>query len=130
MASVPADIGPLEAVRQAHVAVLTRVADRQVGRLTAERVVLILRVINASDGLRWASFEFRHGPTHVIVAERMGVDIDDRRANLVLAVFSSIIVTACGDLITDTETVRLGPTVMVDRLNEPLGHVAAFASDL
>jgi AcrR family transcriptional regulator len=130
MGSVPADVGPLETVRQAHIAVLTRVAAGQVGRLTTERVVLMLRVINASDALRRAAFELRHRPTHVMLATRMGVDVDDRRASLVLAVFSAIIVTACGDLITDTETVQLGPMVMVDRLNEAFGHVAEFASDL
>jgi AcrR family transcriptional regulator len=130
IASVPAIVGPLEAVRQAHIAVLTRVAARRVGRLTTERVVLMLRVINASDALRRASFDFRHPPTHVLLAERMGVDLHDRRANLVLAVFSSVIVTACGDLISDTDTVRLGPTVMVDRLNEAFGYVAQLASDL
>jgi AcrR family transcriptional regulator len=130
MASVPAGVGPLETVRQSHIAVLTRVAARQVGRLTTERVVLMLRVINASGALRRASFDFRHGPTHGLLAERMGVDIDDRRVDLVLAIFSSIIVVACGDLISDTETFRLGPMVMVDRLNEAFAYVAQFASDL
>jgi AcrR family transcriptional regulator len=128
--SVPPEVGPLEAMRQAHVAVLTRVASRQVGRLTTERIILMLRVINASDALRRAAFEFRHDATEVILAKRMGVDIEDRRRRLVGAVFSSTIVTACGDLIADTDTFRLGPTVMVDRLNEAFGQVAIFASDL
>ena len=117
-------------MRQAHVAVLTRVASRQVGRLTTERIILMLRVINASDTLRRSAFEFRHDATEVIMAKRLGVDIEDRRRRLVTAVFSSIIVTACGDLIADTDTVRLGPTIMVDRLNEAFGQVALFASDL
>jgi AcrR family transcriptional regulator len=128
--SVPTAVGPLEAMRQAHVAVLTRVASRQVGRLTTERIILMLRVINASNALRRAAFEFRHDATEVILAKRMGVDIEDRRSRLVGAVFSSTIVTACGDLIADTDTVRLGPTVMVDRLNEAFSQVALFASDL
>jgi AcrR family transcriptional regulator len=128
--TVPPDIGPLEAMRQAHVAVLTRVASRQVGRLTTERIILMLRVINASDTLRRSAFEFRHDATEVIMAKRLGVDIEDRRRRLVTAVFSSIIVTACGDLIADTDTVRLGPMIMVDRLNEAFGQVALFASDL
>jgi AcrR family transcriptional regulator len=130
MASVPADVGPLEAVRQAHIAVLTRVAARQVGRLTAERVVLMLRVINANDALRRSSSEFRHHRIHVILADRMGVDVDDRSVNLVLLVFTSIILIACGDLVTDTDTVQLGPTIMADRLNEAFAQVALFAADL
>jgi AcrR family transcriptional regulator len=128
--TVPSDVGPLEAMRQAHVAVLTRVAGCQVGRLTTERIILMLRIINASDTLKQSAFEFRHDVTEVIMAKRMGVDIDDRRRRLVGTVFSSTIVTACGDLIADTDTVRLGPMVMVDRLNEAFGLVAQFAADL
>lgn len=128
--TVPTDVGPLEAMRQAHVAVLTRVATRKVGRLSTDRIVLMLRVINASDSLKQAAFEFRHDVTQVILAKRMGVDIDHRRVRLVTVVFSATIVAACGDLIADTDTVRLGPTIMVDRLNEAFGQVAAMSADL
>ena len=128
--TVPPDVGPLEAMRQAHVAVLTRVARSQVGRLTTDRIILMLRVINASDVLKQASSEFRHDLTEVIVAKRMGVDVDDRRRRLVSALFSATIVTACGDLITDTDRFRLGPLVMVDRINEAFEQVAHYAADL
>ncbi|BBY31885.1 TetR family transcriptional regulator [Mycolicibacterium sediminis] len=128
--TVPADVGPLEAMRQAHVAVLTRVAQRQVGRMTTDRIILMLRIINASDALKQAASEFRHDHTEVVLAKRMGVDVDDRRRRLVSAVFAAIIVTACGDLIVDTDTVRLGPLVMVERLEEAFGQVAMFTSDL
>ncbi|WP_064751524.1 TetR/AcrR family transcriptional regulator [Mycobacterium sp. URHB0044] len=128
--AVPWNVGPLEALRQANVAILTRVSSGQVGRLTTERVILMLRVINASDALRRAAFEYRHEASEAILAKRMGVEVDDRRRRLVGAVFSSTIVTACGDLIADTDTIQLGPTVMVDRLNEAFAHVALFAADL
>jgi AcrR family transcriptional regulator len=128
--AVPLEVGPLEAMRQAHVAVLTRVATRQVGRLTTERIVLMLRVVNASDTLRRAALEFRHDPSEGIMAKRMGVDVEDRRRHLVGAIFSSTIMTACGDLIADTDTVRLGPTVIVDRLNEAFAQVAHFVADV
>jgi hypothetical protein len=87
-------------------------------------------VVNASDTLRRSASEYRHVASEVIMAKRMGVDVEDRRRRLVGAIFASTIVTACGDLITDTDTVQLGPTVMVDRLNEAFEHVALFASDL
>lgn len=127
---VPSDVGPLEAMRRAHEAVLTRVASRQVGRLSPGRIVLMLRVINASDVLKRAAFEFRHGAVEVVLAKRMGVDVEHRGARLANTIFSATIVNACGDLIADTETVQLGPMVMVDRLNEAFAHVAAMASDL
>jgi AcrR family transcriptional regulator len=128
--TVESEVGPLEAMRQAHVAVLRRVATRQVGRLTTDRIILMLRVINASDTLKQAALEFRHDVTHVVLAKRMGLNIDDRRVQLVSVIFSATIVAACGDLIADTETVRLGPTVMVDRLNEAFGQLAVISSDL
>ncbi|MDP9164902.1 MAG: TetR/AcrR family transcriptional regulator [Actinomycetota bacterium] len=128
--SVDAGVGPLEAMRQAHVAVLTRVATRRVGRLTTDRIILMLRVINASDTLKQAVFEFQHDVTQVVLATRMGVDLDDRRRQLVNAIFSATIVAACGDLIADTETVRLGPMIMVHRLNEAFSHVASMSGEL
>jgi AcrR family transcriptional regulator len=127
---VDSEVGPLEAMRQAHVAVLTRVATRQVGRLTTDRIILMLKVINASDTLKQAAFEFRHDMTAVVLAKRMGVNVDDRRAHLVNVIFSATIVAACGDLIADTETVRLGPMIMVDRLNEAFGQLAVMSSHL
>ena len=66
----------------------------------------------------------------MLLAKRMGVDVDDRRRRLVGSVFASTIVTACGDLITDTDAVRLGPMVMVDRINEAFDQLARMASDL
>ena len=130
LAAVPLDIGPLEALRIAHVATLTQVANRAMGNLSADRIVLMLRVFNASDALRQASFEFKHEPAEVFIARRMGVELGDRRARLVGAVFSAVIVTACGDLIADTDGVRLGPQVMIDRINEAFEQVADFTADL
>ena len=127
---VDSDAGPLEAMRRAHVAVLTRVATRRVGRLSTDRIILMLRVINASDALKQAAFEFRHDVTQVVMAKRLGVDLEHRRARLVSVIFSATIVAACGDLIADTDTVRLGPMVMVDRLNEAFGQLALMTADL
>ena len=56
--------------------------------------------------------------------------VDDRRVRLATVIFSATIVDACGDLVSDTDTVRLGPMIMVHRLNEALGQVAGMASEL
>lgn len=130
LASIPPEIGPLEALRVAHVATLERVAKRPTSRLSNDRIELMLRVINASDALRQAAFDFKHEPSHVFVAQRMGVAVDDRRVRLVGSIFSSVIVTACGDLIEHTDGVRLGANVMIDRLNEAFGQLALLAADL
>jgi AcrR family transcriptional regulator len=130
LASIPPEIGPLEALRIAHVATLTRVAKRPSSQLSEDRIVLMLRVINASDVLRQAANDYKHEPSHVFVAKRLGVPVDDRRVRLVGAIFSSVMVTACGDLIANTDGVRLGANVMIDRLNEAFGQLALFAADL
>jgi AcrR family transcriptional regulator len=127
---VPPEFGPIEALRQAHVAVLTRVANHRAGSLSTDRIILMLRIINASDALRQSAFEFRHDVQQVILAKRMGVDVDDRGASLVMTIFSATIVAACGDLNADTETVRLGPMVMVNRLNEACGQLAIMTDGL
>jgi AcrR family transcriptional regulator len=130
LASIPPDVGPLEALRIAHVETLTRVSKRPTSRLSEDRIILMLRIINASDALRQAAFDYKHEPSHVFIAQRLGVPVDDRRVRLVGSVFSSVIVTACGDLIEHTEGVRLGADVMIGRLNEAFAQLAVFASDL
>jgi AcrR family transcriptional regulator len=130
LASIPPDVGPLEALRIAHVETLTRVSKRPTSRLSEDRIILMLRIINASDALRQAAFDYKHEPSHVFIAQRLGVPVDDRRVRLVGSVFSSVIVTACGDLIEHTEGVRLGADVMIGRLNEAFAQLAVFASEL
>lgn len=130
LSSTPLDVGPLEALRLAHVTTLSRAANHQLGNFTPDRIALMLRVINASGALRQAAFEFKHEPSHVFVASRMGVPVGDRRAELVSAIFSAVIVTACGDLIDNSDGTPLGPGVMIDRLNDAFAQVAMLASDL
>ncbi|MCV7356460.1 TetR/AcrR family transcriptional regulator [Mycolicibacterium fluoranthenivorans] len=127
---LPRHLGPLEALRAAHVEVLTRVDGHTVGRLTKGRIVLMLRIINGSDVLRQAAFEFRHPRVLAVLADRMGVPTDDRRLLLGVTVFSSIIVAACGDLVGDTEGGRLGPLLMVERLNQACVQTGEFVADL
>ncbi|MCV7254266.1 TetR family transcriptional regulator [Mycolicibacterium fluoranthenivorans] len=127
---LPRHLGPLEALRAAHVEVLTRVDGQTVGRLTKGRIVLMLRIINGSDVLRQAAFEFRHPRVLAVLADRMGVPTDDRRLLLGVTVFSSIIVAACGDLVGDTEGGPLGPLLMVERLNQACVQTGEFVADL
>jgi AcrR family transcriptional regulator len=128
--TVAPEVGPLEALRIAHIRTLEKVANQRDGALSNDRIVLMLRVVNASDALRQAAFEFRHMGSTAILARRMGVESTDRSLQLVGAVFSSVIVTACGDLVTDTDAVRLGAGVVIERLNEAFEQLAVIAADL
>jgi hypothetical protein len=80
--------------------------------------------------LRKAAYEFRHAESAELLARRMGVEVGDRKHLMVSAIFSSVIVTACGDLVSDTDAVRLGAGVMADRLDESFAQLAVLAADL
>lgn len=56
---LPRGIGPIEALRAAHIAVLTKSAAGQIDGFTSDRVVLTLRVINSADALQQGAFEFK-----------------------------------------------------------------------
>lgn len=127
---LPRNVGPVEALRAAHVSVLTRTANGRAGRLTSERVVLILRIINGADALRQGAFEFRNDSVIAALSEQLGVPKDDRGLLLGVSLFSAIIIAACGDLVADGDGVTLGPLVMVERLNRACEHVAGFAGEL
>lgn len=127
---LPRGTGPIEALRAAHVAVLTKSAAGQIGGYTSERVVLTLRVINGADALRQSAFEFRSPEVLAALAELMGVEADDRQLLLGLSVFSAIIIAACGDLVQDADGMPLGPLLMVERLNRACDQVAGFAGQI
>lgn len=130
LARLPRAIGPIEALRAAHVAVLTKSAAGQLGGLTSDRVVLTLRVINSANALRQGAFDFRSPAVLAALAELMGVEEDDRRLQLGLSVFSAIIIAACGDLVEDSDGMPLGPLLMIERLNGACEQVAGFAGQI
>jgi AcrR family transcriptional regulator len=129
LTSQPTDLGPMEALRAAHMSVLERVSRRPLDGLTTDRIALILRVVNSSDVLRQAAIDYRSRPAVEILAKHMGVSADDRGLDLAVALFSTTIVRACSDLIADGD-VQLGPEAVMDRLDATLSHVAQFAADM
>jgi AcrR family transcriptional regulator len=127
---LPRGIGPVEALRAAHIAVLTKIAAGRVGALTSDRVVLILRVINGANALRQSAFDFKSPGVLVALSALTGIPSDDRRLLLGLSVFSAIIIAACGDLIADTDGMPLGPLLMIERINQACEQVAGFAGEI
>jgi AcrR family transcriptional regulator len=129
--SQPSDLGPMESLRAAHVAVLTRVAQRRpIAGLTAEHIVLILQIVSSSDTLRHAAMEYRSPAAMEALASHMGVAPDDKRLELAVALFSTTIVTACTDAAASDSDVPLGPDFVKDRLEKALSDMAQFAADL
>lgn len=126
----PAQVGPMEALRAAHVAVFTRIANRPYGQPSADHVAVMLGVINSSDVLRKKAIEYRNDRVLRILADRAGVAADDRRLQLATTLFNVTVVTACANLVADTEGALLGPRLMVERMQEAFAQVAEMAAEL
>ncbi|OPX06085.1 hypothetical protein B1790_29070 [Mycobacterium sp. AT1] len=127
----PSDLGPMESLRAAHVAVLTRIAERRpVAGLTAERIVVILQIVASSESLRHATVDYRSPAAMAILADRMGVAPDDKRLALAVSLFATTIVNACTDVAAGDPDVPLGPTFVTDRLERALTDLAQFTAEL
>jgi AcrR family transcriptional regulator len=127
----PVNLGPMEALRAAHVSVLTRVADRRpLAGLTAERIVLILQVVSSSPTLRQAAMEYRSPAAMQALASHMGVEPDDKRLELAVALFSTTIVSACIDVAAGDAAYALGPDFVRERLEKALCDMARFTAEL
>ena len=124
LAGIPYSVPVFEALHRAHINVLREVAEGALTGLTTERIVLMLRIINSTPALKVAATDFRPMPTVLALAERMNTEVTDRRVWMVMSVWSAIIVTACGDLVVDSDGLELGPDLMVARLE---GMYADFA---
>jgi len=129
--SLPSGLGPMESLRAAHVTVLTRVAERRpVAGLTAERIVLILQIVSSCDVLRHAAMEYRSPAAMAVLADHMGVEPDDKRLELAVALFSTTIVSACTDVAASDPDVALGPAFVTERLERALSDLAQFTAEL
>ena len=127
---LPADLPALRALRDAHISVLGRVGSGGVPGLTPDGVALALQIINSTHELRVAAGELVSPAVLASLARRMGVEPDSRRLRLVNSVWSAIIVTGCGDLVTGADGVALGPELMAARINESYDTFTALTAPL
>jgi hypothetical protein len=98
--------------------------------LTAERIAVMLRILNSTESLRLAAAEFRAPAVLDAMAARMDRGAEDRSVLIVLAVSSSIVATACYDLVGDVDGRPLGPALMADRIDECFDRFLAVAREL
>ncbi len=127
---IPLEVPPLRALKDAHVAVLGRVPSGRVPGLSCQGIVLTLQVINSTHELKMAAGELESPAIMGMLARRMGVEPGNRRLRLVNAVWSAIIVTGCGDLVTDGDGVELGPELMSERIDESFDTFTALTAHL
>jgi AcrR family transcriptional regulator len=118
LARIPHEVPVLWALKEAHIAALSRVPSGGVNGLTSDGIALMLQVINSTHELKTAAGEFQSPVITALLAERMGVEPDSRSLRLVNTVWSAIIVTGCGDLVMSSDGLELGPELMAKRINE------------
>ena len=107
LARQPADISHLDALYRAHVAAFNNTKTAPANGLTAERVLASARIITSSPALMKIASEFRMDAVNAALAKRMGVVSDDRRLQLVAAVWGAIIMTTLS---------RVGPATDWERV--------------
>jgi AcrR family transcriptional regulator len=124
----PHEIGHLEALRRAYVAMAQGTKLAASGALSSARLMQILRIIMSSAALRQAAVEYRANAVDIVVAERMGTTIDDRRVKLLAAVWGALIMTALRELASDrTDMTRIGVDDVVDAFE---ATYAEFAGEI
>lgn len=126
--TIPRDVSPLRALRDAHLTVLGKVRSGGVPGLNSNGVALMLQVINSTDELKLAAGEIQAPVVVRALADRMGVEPTSRRLRMVNAVWSAIIVTGCGDLTPGTAAGELGPELMALRISESYDQFRALTA--
>jgi hypothetical protein len=80
----------------------------------------------SSSTLRQAVMEFRPHAVNIVMARRMGVDIDDRGLQLVADVWAAISMTALADLGRDTGWKGVDIEDAVDRVDATFAQFAGL----
>jgi AcrR family transcriptional regulator len=115
----PPGLGELEALLAAHIDMVKATADAPLDGFTTERLTTTARIVNSSPTLRLAASEFRPNSVTRVLAKRMGVDVNDRKLRLVVAVWSAILLTAPGELDLNTAwRHNVDPDELVGLLND------------
>lgn len=130
LAALPAEVSPIEALYRSHVDVLREVSTSDSPILSPDRIATMLRILNSTESLRLAAAEFRSDDVLEVLAARMGLRADDRTVRIALAVSSSVVATACYDLIGDVDGRPLGPDLMADRIDDSFHRFLAVTAGL
>ncbi len=114
----PEDLSHLEAIYRAHLDMYHRTERALPGDLTSERLLTMVRIIMTSPHLRQTVTEYEAEASDAALADRMGLDVDDRRVRLVGATWGSIIMTALSELMPTTEWTELTIEAIVAQIKQ------------
>lgn len=128
LALLPPGMAALDAMYESHVAALRR-PEPTPGH-TDEGIRRMLVVINSTPELKRVAAGLHPYRIKKALAERMGVTPDDRQLRLVVAVWSAVIVTGCGDLVGAQDGLALGSELMAQRISATYEEFVALTSTL
>jgi AcrR family transcriptional regulator len=126
--TLPAELGPLEAMRVALGAVLMRAHHTPLGAFSADRITRIIRVVTSSDPLRKAAIQYRGPQVLEALAIRMDVGVDDSRLALVMTLISVTVVHAWSAVASSG--IPLDAGVIGKQVDEAFFDLAGYAADL
>jgi AcrR family transcriptional regulator len=126
--ALPAEMGPLQAMRTALGAVLSRAARLQFYSGSGDRIVRTIKVVTECAALQRAAVEYRGSQVLAAMAHRMNVGVDDRSLELVMALISVTVVHAWSTL--DESDGPLDSQLVSDRIDRTFDEFASLTADL
>lgn len=125
----PSHLNELEALLAAHIEMVRATASAPPDGFTTERLKTTARIVNSSPALRLAASEFRTNSVTLALAERMGVDLDDKKLRLVVAVWSAILLATPGDLGPDTDWDQVDGDTLIGIINDTYKQFMDLCTD-
>jgi AcrR family transcriptional regulator len=126
--ALPAELGPLQAMRAALRAVLSRAERSQSYSGSGDRIVRTIKVVTECDALRRAAIEYRGSQVLAAMAHRMNVGVDDRRLEFAMALISVTVIHAWSTL--GASDGPLDTELISARVDQVFDEFAALTEDL
>lgn len=98
LARQPLDMSLYDAIRRAYVATGHACREGRRDAVPTPRLLQLLRILMTSPVLRQAAVEYRANAVDMVVAQRLGVAVDDRRVKLAAGVSGALMMTALENL--------------------------------
>lgn len=126
----PAEMNHFQALFHAYRLLYERTRNPGPEDLTSERVVAMARIVMCSPTLRQVVAEFRPHAVNVALAERMAVEVDHPRLQLVASVWETIMLSSQQDLGPHTDWATVTEATLVERLERTYAQFIQEASAL
>ncbi|MCV7268154.1 TetR/AcrR family transcriptional regulator [Mycolicibacterium doricum] len=126
----PPDISHLEAIFRSHITAFTRTKSAPPTGLTEQRLLASARIVTSSKALIHASTRFRLGAVNFALVERMGTGPDDRRLQLVAAVWGAIMMAALADFGPDIDRGTMTVDGIVSRIEMAYARFLDVTADV